>query len=341
MHRIFSALLALVALGVLAPRAFADSPPPPPSAPSASAVVGDCGCCPAASTCCPPRDPCRKSHLELQVHGAMLTPDPEGPLGLAGSTASWDSIEYGVAIGGRVAYTRPLGGWDATLGATWWGKWDDDSSTSGTSVSTATPGGAPAVAVLGASALHEEATLWDVNLTLTKPFYCTPCFTADWGFGLRYLRFEEDASFTTVTGVIALFINTFDSEIDNALLAPELVVSGTWKLNSSWDVTARASAFAGWMHRSGDIASSGGALVSPSDTSNDVGFGGELEVTARWHLNCSWSVSVGYGLLVLGNVTRGHEAFDFSRTASGDFGPVFADDTLLVHRAFIGIGLDF
>ena len=294
----------------------ADPPPPPPASAPAYSVVGGCGCCPQPSTCCPPRDPCRPGHLEIQVHASMLTPDPEGPLGFPGSTVTWDSLEYDIAIGGRVAYTHPFNDWDVTLAGTWWGQWEDDSA-----------------------GLSEEATLWDLNLTATTPFYCTPCFTADWGFGLRYLRFEEEASFTILTGVIAVFVNSFASDIDNSLLAPELTVGGTWKLSPSFDVTARASVFAGWMRREGEMSSTTAALVDPTGEEDDFGWGGELEVAARWHLGCNWSVSVGYGLLVLGNVTRAHESFDFSGGA--DVGPVFTDETLLVHRAFVGIGVDF
>lgn len=328
--------------GPAAPAAPTAPMPPAPRATAAATVV-DAGAC----GCCPPRDPCRKRHLELQAHGALLTTDPEGLISVDSGTANqarWDALDYGVAIGGRVAYTFPWTCWDVRIAGTWWGSWDADTTTSGTLTDRPTPNAPPNPPVAFANIpLHEEATLWDLDVTATQPFYCSPCFTAEWGAGLRYLRFDEEARFAFTQGIAAPVTTTLGADVENGLLAAEAVLVGTWKLNSCWDFKGRASAFVGWMHRDGVITSINQAppLVGTTDETDDLGFGGELELALQWHANSCWTLSVGYGLLVLGNVTRAHEALDFNNVATLDIGPVFTDDTLLVHRFFVGAGIDF
>jgi hypothetical protein len=313
--------------------------PPPAPAPVVVAGTGNCGCC-------PPRDVCRKSHFEVQGHLALLTPDPEGTVGIdtGAGAATWDVLEYEPEFGGRVAFTFPWCAWDVTLAGTWWGNWSDEAAAPGTLLGSQSPGGQP-TPIAGEAFLREEATLWDVNLTLTKPFYCTPCFTATWGFGLRYLHFEEDATATIVpTAVVAVFPTvTIDSDIDNDLLAAELVVAGDWKLSTCWHFVARGSLFGGWMHREGEISATGLTPPPQGTTAEDdsFGFGGEAEIALVWRPSACWSVSVGYGLLALGNVARAHESIDFTNLGAFDLGPVLEDDVILVHRVFLGVGFDF
>jgi hypothetical protein len=314
--------------------------PPPPADPSAQPIV-----VPVSNGCCPSRNCCRRMHVEVEGHAALLTRDPEGLISVdSGRTdqARWDDIKYGAAFGGRAAVTVPWCRWDVTLAGTWWGSWDDRTDTSGSLTSTQTPGGPFGTTVFNDIPLHEKATLWDVNLVLSRPLCRERCFSSDWGFGLRYLRFDENADFTFDNGAVAPMPITLSDDINNGLLAIELMTSGTYRLNSCWDVTGTLSVFGGWMHRSASTATT--ALPPPAGadgTNNDFGFGGEVELALRWHPSRCWTVSVGYGLLALGNVTRAHRAFDFSNLSSGTFGPVFSDDTLWVHRFFAGVGLDF
>jgi hypothetical protein len=356
MLRSIVVLSALVALVGRAPRACADeampaapaapgapgAAPAAPPAPPAGAVVDGCGCCPAPTTCCPPRDRCRPGHLEIQAHASMLTPDPEGAVAVdvLADPARWDGLDYGIGIGGRVAWTNPLGDWDLRTAGTFWGLWSETTSDFGTLSSTTVPGGPPGTSGPFDVGLHSHALLWDLDVTLEKPWYCSPCFTSSWGFGLRYLRFDETAEFRFPDrGGSAV-----EGDVDNGLLAAEGVITGTWKLSSRWDLRGRASVFAGWMHKAGTLTFNnpppGVATVTEGDD-DDLGFGGELEIAARWHMNSCWSLSAGYGLLVLGNVTRGHESIDSANTvARGGPGIVFPNDTLLVHRVFLGLEFD-
>lgn len=319
------------------------APPPPPTAPApapAAAVVPASGC-----GCCPAPDPCRRNHLEIQGHVSVLTPDPEGGIAvdLGGDPARWDPLEYDPEIGGRVAFTFPWSRWDVTIAGTWWGRWEDDATDFGSLTSTQFPGGPPGINPPDNVQLHEEATLWDVNLTFMKAWYCSPCFTSRWGFGVRYLHFDEEADFTFAAIGPAPVFSTIQSDIDNDLLAAELVAEGVWKLSGCWDFLARGSVFAGWMRRKGEISVVNApiTLTGATDDRDDFGYGGELELALRWHPSGCWSISVGYGVLLLGPVTRGHDSMDFENSAANDFGPVFNDDTLLVHRVFLGVGFDF
>jgi hypothetical protein len=338
-----STLFTALGFGFPAAALAADAPPaapPPAPAPMVVAASPDCGCCPAP-------DPCRKSRLEIQGHLAMLTPDPEGIVtvdtGAPGQT-TWDDLDYDPEIGGRVAFTFPWTCWDVTIAGTWWGSWEGDHTTSGTTLtSTPVPGGPFNTSPPFDVVLHEEATLWDVNLVFMKAWTCSPCFNSRWGFGARWLHFDEEASFEFPVGVVALTTGSFASDIDNDLIAAELVAEGVWKLSGCWDFLARGSVFAGWMHREGEMSAVNitPPITGASDEQDDFGFGGELEIALRWHPSACWSLSLGYGLLALGNVTRAHEAFDFSNAGVLDIGPVFEDDLLLVHRVFVGVGFNF
>jgi hypothetical protein len=353
MLRTVSALFVLVALVALAPCAFADeampaapaapggpaAAPTAPMPPPAAAVVDGCGCCPAPSTCCPPRDRCRPGRLEIQAGVSLLKPDPSGratePSG-AGNEVVWDNVDYDIAISGRAAWTFAWNDWDITAAATFWGRWDESASQSpGRLTSNFGSTLYPRVD------LDSEAMVWDVNLTATKPFYCRPCFTASWGGGLRYLRFDEESVFR-FTGVPPT--DFLGADIDNGLLAAEGVIEGTWKLSSRWDFFARASAFAGWMHKSGEVLDQGFGftIVGKEDSDNSLGYGGEIELALRWHMNSCWTFSLGYDFLALGQVARAFKAVSsgaFSAPTS-DVGPNFSEDWITMHRVYVGVVFD-
>jgi hypothetical protein len=339
----FAALLVAVSL---APAAWAEEVlPAAPAAPAPATVVGDgcCGCCSAPSTCCPPRDRCRPGHLEIQGHASFLTPEPEGTafVDFGPDPARWDGIDYGIGFGGRVAWTNPLGDWDLRAAGTLWGWWSETGSDFGTLTSTPVPGGAPTTVGPQDLGLHTQAVLWDVAVTLEKPWSCSPCFTSTWGFGVRYLRFDEnsDVRFVDIGGPA----RSVETKIDNGLLAAEVLATAEWKLSGSWSLRARASAFAGWMRRDGEqeFKNPGGATAFHEASDDDLGFGGELELSARWHVNSCWSLSAGYGLLVVGNVARGYEGLDSANvTANQGPGVLLSDDVLLVHRVFVGVEFD-
>lgn len=356
MTRAIALLLASLLLVTAAPPAWADEAPQTAGAPVAGAAPLSPPLPPAPravlagseGACCPAPDLCRRSRLEIQGHLALLTPDPSGLVTLDSGRDDqirWDSVDYEPEIGVRVAWTFPWSCWDATLAGTYWGSWEDDQTEFGTLAFTGFPGGPQSIGGVFFVPLHEESTLWDVNLTFTKAWHCSPCFTSRWGFGARYFNFEEEASYSFLTGGNPgpVLTGTFASDIDSELFAAEAVVEGVWTLSDSWDVVARGSVFAGWMHREGEMSS---VNVTPPITgttseNDDLGFGAEVEAALRWHPSPCWSVSVGYGLLILANVTRAHESFDLSNFDTLDIGPVFSDDTLLVHRVFLGVAFDF
>jgi hypothetical protein len=340
-----AALFASAALLTEAAWAAEGPPAPPPAAPApapAAAVVAAPGC-----GCCPAPDPCRGIRLEIQGHLSLLTPDPEGLVAVdeGPDPVRWDPIEYEAEFGGRVAVTFPWSSWDVTVAGTWWGQWEDDATDFGTLTSTPFPGGPPGTSGPFDVELHEEATLWDVNLTFTRAWVCTPCFTSRWGVGARWLHFDEQAEFRFPGIGAAPVASQIGSDVDNDLIAAELVAEGVWKLARCWDFVARGSVFAGWMHREGEVATANvpGGVASPTGEDDGFGYGGELEIALRWRPSGCWWVSVGYGLLVLGPVTRAHESMDFASVgaATPEIGPVFQDDTLLVHRVFLGVGFDF
>ena len=325
-----------------ASRAWADEAPAAPPPPSAAVVVAGQ---PASSPCwnC---SPCR-TNLELQGHVSLLTPELEGPVSLdtgAAGQVRWDPIDYGIGVGGRAALTFPLAGWSATIGGTFWGHWDDDATTSGTlAVGNA---GVPVVSpVFTTVDLHAEATLWGVDFSMMRMCVCTPCRQLGWGVGVRAISFDEEASHTVVQ--VAAPNAVLDVDADNRLLALQVVGHSQWRLSSNWDLRLRGAAFAGWLHKESEVTTTNyfgaGTQVPQTDDEDTVGFGGELELSVGLCTCNGWNWRVGYGLLALFQVTRADEATDFTNVING--GNVIAanqgEDTVLVHRVFVGLSIDF
>jgi hypothetical protein len=338
-RRALAALFGAVLVGSSASRADADGPPPAPPPAPARAVV-------EASPCA--REGSRRGLVRLEVEGhlATLTPDPEGVLTLDSGTpgqARWDSADYDAQYGGRVAVTWPQrGDGQTSFAATWWGRWQDTEVTNGTLASTAMPGDPLNVTSATPIGLRAEADLWDARLVTMRPIRAARCFDVAWGWGVRYLRCEEEAAFLFPTSVPPENAAVFAADTANGLLAAELTARGTWQFAARLSLTASASVFGGWMRQSGRLST---VNVNPppavsSDHEDAFGFGAEAEVALRWRVDTRWSLTAGYGVLLVGPVARAFEAFDFSNVASSNLGPVLTEDTLVLQRVFVGVGLD-
>jgi hypothetical protein len=346
-RRLLAAALCAALVASSPDPASAEPPPPAPPAPppvDARVVV-------AASACGGPRD-CRwlPARVETQVHRATLAPDPAGVLTLDTGTpgqARWDAVDYDEPTGGRLVFSWPLGGiaaarggWDVTLAGTWWGSWIDERTMSGTIASTATPGAPPNMSGTSVG-MRSAADLGDASVLGWRRFGLAPCLDASLGAGLRFLQFDEQSSFLFPTTVPPANAAVFTADLSSTLLAAELAARVEWRFLPRLALGVRGSAFAGWMRRSGDLATSNvnppPALAGLHD--DTFGYGAEAEVALRWHVTSRWSLTLGYGVLWVGPVARAFEAYDFSNVATSDLGPVFTDDTLVVHRVFAGIAL--
>jgi hypothetical protein len=312
--------------------------------PPAAAVAEGCGCCPAPSSCC---GSCGGAHhrrhngrIELQLGVSFLSPDPEGEIS-APSTAPdrgmWDDLDYDLELSGRIEWTfANWCGWELALAGTYWGQWDE--ATTLTNARLTSNFGNTLFPVVG---LESEALLWDINLTAVKPFTCSRCFTASWGGGIRYLRFDEESAFTPDNPPLG----TMSMDVDNGLLALEGVVQASWSLSRCWELFGRASVFGGWMHTRGEGASTVAGLgaVDSTESRDEFGYGGEIEVALRWHMSACWTLSIGYDLLVMGEVTRAYEAIDNTQFGVGggaDLGPIFGDEWITCHRVYLGLAFE-
>jgi hypothetical protein len=286
----------------------------------------------------------RCARIEVQAHAVRLRPDPQGLLTLDSGTpgqARWDAVEYGEEVGGRLVGVVPRDGRELRIALTWWGSWKDERAVSGTVASTATPG-APLNITNTDLGLREEAGLGDLDVTSSRTWFCAPSLDVRWGWGGRFLRLTEEAAFLFPTTVPVANAAVFQADLASTLVAAEVCAAATLRLGGRLEIETRGALFAGWMRRSARLATVNiqPPPSEPSGHRDDLGYGAEAEVALRWRATPRWSVSVGYGVLLLGPVSRGHEAYDFSDVATSDLGPRFSDDTLVVHRLFVGLGVD-
>lgn len=346
--------LAAFALLAAAPAAWAgEAPQAPPPAP-ATMVVDSC-----APPCAPPCAPaCREAccsaclpkcgRLTLDLHVALLD-DPEGPpTGIAPGTPTavdWDSLSYGLAIGGHAAYEWKAGcDWVARVGGTWWGNWSDDEVVNG-NLAGRNPNGGLSVSPLFDVPLESEATLWEAEVSLWRTCTTTPCWCAAWGWGLRYVSFEEESSFSFPAGTAALSTALTETEASNTLLAAQLLGRVGWCLNSRWDFTIEAAGFAGWRHTETDVVPTWPAPSPPAthEEADEFGFGFAAELALRWKVCPSWSIRGGYGMIALFDQARSTELVEFGVLSPG--APITSttasEDTVLVHRLFLGVEFNF
>jgi hypothetical protein len=323
--------------------AHAEPPPPGPPQPSVGEARAVVAAVPRADLAGTARR--RPMHIEVQGHLATLSPDPEGVLTLDSGTpgqARWDALAHDEEIAGRVVLTWARACGEVTLSGTWWGSWQDEGPTAGTLASRANPAAPLNVTSSTGVGLRADASLWDASLGITRTMCPVPCLEVAWGGGVRYLHFGEEASFLFPTTVPPENAAVFTAELSSGLLAVEATARGTWRFAPRLALTVRGSAFAGWMRRSGRLATVNvnppPALAGAHD--DDLGWGAEAEVSLRWQVGSCWSVSAGVGALWVGPVARAFEAYDFSNVASSDLGPLFSDDTLFLQRVFVGLALD-
>jgi hypothetical protein len=303
-------------------------------------MCGTPSCCP--TPCC---DPCRRPSLDLQIHGAWLN-ELEGPLTVPNGQPDevlWDPIDYGMALGGRIAYHWGVGcGATATVGGTYWGSWDDEYTTVGTLGASATPGAPVSPSPLFTVQVEAEARLYGLEADISSDAVCTPCFRAGWGTGLRYMRFEEEGTFTFVDPAGPPGPpSQGHAEVENDLLAVQLCGHAAWRLGDRLELRARGAAFVGWLHQRAETATVFFIPAGPADEDDSIGFGAELEIEARWRLSCNCSLGLGYGLLALFDQARVEQAFDLSQTGSGVAPGRLEDDTVFAHRVFVGVTFDF
>ncbi len=356
--------LALLALTGAAP-AWADEAPatgapvvvPAPPPPAPALVVAGCGtCAPACPTCQACLPACRR--LTIEGHASLLMPGPEGapggvPSGLP-NAIDWDSLDYDVAFGGRLAYEwRALRSWTARVSGTFWGSWSDTATVNGTLGARTAAGAAVTPSATMDVPLDSEATLFDVELSLWRPCVSTSCWCAAWGFGLRYVNFHEESTFSfpqatppVVGGPPGVATTaTTAAEATNLLLAAQVLGRLGLCLTRDVDLTVDVAGFLGWRHTKSEVTPSGfvGAAVVTGGTVEEdaLGFGFAADVALRWKVCPSWSLRAGYGVIALFDQARAYELADFSHTGNGNLGPKVSEDTVIAHRVFLGVEFDF
>jgi hypothetical protein len=287
---------------------------------------------------------------------AWLEDSPEGPPGGVDNPSpdrvDWDALDYGEAWGGSAVFEFPVCNGHVAVGGRWWGEWEDDATEFGTLASTPFPGGQPDVSDRADVTMESEATLWDVDLM----YWRKGCGCVEWGFGVRYVRFEEESEFSVPFGPPEPTSAVIGGEVTSALrlpaeasmdlLALQLGVRGERSLSPCFDVAGELKVFGGWKHteREADIIQppvKGPSLEGGSQEDDEFGWGLSVELMAKWRLGCNWSLVAGWGAIVLFDVPRAYQLVDVSFTESGSIGPADSEETVFAQRLFLGVEIDF
>ena len=117
-----------------------------------------------------------------------------------------------------------------------------------------------------------------------------------------------------------------------------------WHATSCLDLRLSASVIAGPSWR--DVAMQSSDFVTPGAKRSNEDFvslfvGGAFETTLRWRLNRWLSVTAGYEALVVTDVQRADDAFDFTRASTGAVQITDNTDTLFVQTVALGLRFDF
>jgi hypothetical protein len=294
--------------------------------------------------------------VDLTLEGmATWFSHPDGQLGeiVAGNTdpLDWNDVDYGTTFGGRVTasyrYDAPT---RIELRGTYWGTVDESSTTSG--FFGATPG-ALGTGDLSRGVLADmetEAEMWGVELNWWGEVSCTGRTRVDVGFGLRYVRFDEEArvDFETIIGAPPGPFPVADgfvaSDVQNTFFGAQVMIAAHIDASQCLEFYASGKGLFGQMNRDIDIADDSifaGGPHSASLSDEEFVFGIDFELGLKWRITPRLAITAGYELFILDGVQRAEDAMDFSQSNSGAVQARQTPDQVVTHSLFLGLSINF
>jgi hypothetical protein len=159
----------------------------------------------------------------------------------------------------------------------------------------------------------------------------------EWLYGFRYLNLNEDLSIVSIDlqeGTsdyeISTNNNSFGAQIGNRVRHSR----GRW----SWEGTGKAGIFGNAAEQHSDsIVDFPGIVVRPgrSESTGNVAFVGDLNLTAIYQINSVWGARLGYNLIWIEGVALAPDQLDFTSTTTSGSG-IDSDGGVLLHGVNAG-----
>ena len=163
------------------------------------------------------------------------------------------------------------------------------------------------------------------------------CRSVEWLYGFRYLNLNED--FSIVSTDFQESTSTYDIHTNNNLFGLQVGqrvrhCRGRW----SWEGTGKAGIFGNAAEMHSDPIVDFPALVvrpSRSESTGNVAFVGDLNLTAIYQINRIWGARLGYNLIWIEGVALAPDQLDFTSTTSGGSG-ISTDGGVFLHGVNAG-----
>jgi hypothetical protein len=165
--------------------------------------------------------------------------------------------------------------------------------------------------------------------------------TLDWLAGFRYISVEEQASINTTCCV-----NTTDTTVPYSVRTRNNMFGGQIGSRARW--TWDRWALEGWA-KAGVLGNSAKQIQDPlvdytgfeqrgarSATGTDVGFIGDINISAIYRLTDVWGIRVGYNTVWIGGLALAPNQFDFNNTSIAGTG-LNSGDGIFLSGANLGL----
>jgi len=256
---------------------------------------------------------------------------------------SWDGIPYDPALAARLGLEVGLTDCTALeVGFAYYGSFraDGDRVTGAFGFAPPAGGVSPQLTV----SLDAEAEVYGARAAWWRRFASGSRFTAEYGAGVRWIRFHESGDATDWQPAPVAGTPTLHGEATDDLVAGLLGARLAFHPCDGWTIGLAGEAFGGWMHRDVDVRDtavlSAGAHASSLEE-DDVSWGFEAELSVRRALSDQFAVRASVGVLYLADVNRLDTVFDFGRAATGVVQARDEGREAWIPNVFVGFELTF
>jgi opacity protein-like surface antigen len=259
-------------------------------------------------------------------------------------------------------------GCDCALEATYWGVWNmhgfasvtDPGNNLGTPLDTTnggiTLGGQTADSFYASS---HQTLIWrndDVNNVELNWYYnpngadTNACLQCSWLAGFRFLKFDEDLLWTSVAGGFNYNQNggvdqaSIDERCENNMWGFQIGSRVDWKISDHWSLYGVPKMGIYGNHATTEARFYRGDGVTAFDlngSSDTVSFIGQLDLGLEYQVNCHWSITGGYRVVVISGVALSDNQIPAFLAAANDFTDVKTNADLVLHGAFAGLEYRF
>jgi len=305
------------------------------------------------SGCCQPRDECgwplnwcgqKYGRWNFAIEGSFsFAPSPEGDLGEAvppgTPNMSWETNNFDPEVGARATLSYAIRPRDRIeLRAQWWGEFEDSSNQIGAFGFNNLPGVSP----IFSAQLESELDMFGIEANWWREICCRGKTRWSVGAGVRYIAISETASVNNIVGLAP--DSRLQSDVDNEFFGAQIMAAVAYDVDPRFELGASAKILLGAMRSDVEIKEASilsGGPHSARDDEGAFGWGFELGLSALYRLTSSTSLTLGYGVLVLGEVVHAHEAMDFSKAATGAVQAQQESDTFVIHSFYLGVGFNW